>query len=318
MTVAFELDYAEFLDEALVECWELVESFGKEEREWWVLKPGMSDQGHGVRLFCCEEELRAIFEEWEEEEENDNDDANADILPDTNGQDGIGAGIMTSQLRHFIAQKYIHRPLLLEAHGNRKFHIRSYVLVVGALRVYVYKEMLALFASKPYAAPRSSSSSSPAPSIDSQVHLTNTCRQDGSREGTVVRFWDLQRNSTTNLPSAWKDTVYDQICGSTGTLFEAAAREQMIHFQTLENAFEIFGVDWMVDENGVPWLLEVNAFPDFKQSGGDLKDVVQGLWNGVVGVAVKGFFRSQSREDEREDDGSLGMRKVLDVDLGRR
>ena len=64
----------------------------------------------------------------------------------------------------------------------------------------------------------------------------------------------------------------------------------MIHFQTLGNAFEVFGINWMVDEKGMPWLLEVNIFPDFEQSVEDLKAVVQGLWNGVIGIAVKGFF----------------------------
>ena len=48
LTVAFELDFAEFLDDALVECFELHESFAKDEEEWWVLKPAMSDQGQGV------------------------------------------------------------------------------------------------------------------------------------------------------------------------------------------------------------------------------------------------------------------------------
>ncbi|KAI5302234.1 vacuolar ATPase assembly integral membrane protein vma21, partial [Ascosphaera pollenicola] len=53
-TCNFELDYAEFLDDALIDCYELVESFqsneGKEarDREWWILKPGMSDRGQGI------------------------------------------------------------------------------------------------------------------------------------------------------------------------------------------------------------------------------------------------------------------------------
>ncbi len=35
LTVGFEVDYAEFLDEALVDCWELKESWEKnDEREW--------------------------------------------------------------------------------------------------------------------------------------------------------------------------------------------------------------------------------------------------------------------------------------------
>lgn len=318
LTVAFEVDYAEFLDEALVECWELKESWEKDEREWWILKPGMSDQGQGVRLFCSEEELRAIFEAWEADEP-DSEDEITESAPD--GQDVIGAGTMTSQLRHFVAQRYIHPPLLLSSHGNRKFHIRCYVLAVGALRTYVYKDMLALFAPLPYGAPGDFLSNAASPysegPIDPRIHLTNTCLHNGSRQGGVLRFWDLTEGPGDN-PEDWKNKVFDQICAATGTLFEAAAREQMVHFQTLDNSFEIFGIDWMVDEKGVSWLVEVNAFPDFKQSGEHLKAVIQGLWDEVVGIAVKGFFAAGGEPEMGTEVNQFGMRKVLYVDLGRR
>ena len=315
LTVGFEVDYAEFLDEALVECWELRESWERGKgREWWVLKPGMSEQGQGVRLFSCEEEMRGIFEEWEVEEEG------AETLPGDEGKGVIGAGTMTSQLRHFVAQRYVGKPLLFPEHGERKFHIRTYTLAVGALWVYVYREMLALFAPLPYKAPgQLSPEGQPMDdSLDPRIHLTNTCLQDGTREGSVLRFWDLPSTTPTSLPSDWKDSVFSQICAATGTLFEAAAREQMIHFQTLENAFEVFGVDWMVDERGTAWLLEVNAFPDFKQSGEDLKGVVKGLWEGIVEVAVKGFFEGGEGKGKEDEAEILGMKRVLNVDLGRR
>lgn len=319
LTVGFEVDYAEFLDEALVECWELKESWEKDEKEWWLLKPGMCDQGQGVRLFSSEEELRVIFDEWDEPGSEVNE--GVETPPAVKGQDVIGAGTMTSQLRHFIAQRYIHPPLLLSSHGKRKFHIRSYVLAVGALRTYVYIDMLALFAPLPYTAPGASSFETDSTAldypIDPRVHLTNTCLQDGSREGSVARFWDLPEDTDT-LPDHWKTVVFEEICRATGTLFEAAAREQMIHFQTLENAFEVFGVDWMVDEKCVPLLLEVNAFPDFKQSGEALKAVVQGLWNGIVGVGVKSFLNPEAEAEVGIEEERLGMRRVLDVDLGRR
>ena len=305
LTVAFEVDYAEFLDEALAECWELHESFAKEEPEWWVLKPGMSDQGQGIRLFSNENELRAIFEEWEGDERDDEDET--ETPPNINGQDVIGAGTMTSQLRHFIAQRYIHPPLLLKDHGNRKFHIRCYVLAVGALRTYVYKDMLALFAPDAYTPPT-------IDSVNPRIHLTNTCLQGGSHEGTVLPFWHLSNNSSTSsaLAQDWKESFFNQICAATGTLFEAAAREQMIHFQTLENAFEVFGVDWMVDADGRAWLLEVNAFPDFRQSGNVGEQVVRGFWEEVVEIAVGRFSGVEVVEKEGR------LRKVLDVDLGRR
>ncbi|KAI7147758.1 hypothetical protein KC324_g15701, partial [Hortaea werneckii] len=83
-SVEFEVDFAEFLDEALLEAFELHESWARNagkpphEREWWILKPGMSDRGQGIRLFSSEEELQGIFEEWDppsdDEEEEDDDE----------------------------------------------------------------------------------------------------------------------------------------------------------------------------------------------------------------------------------------------------
>ncbi|KAH0010952.1 TTL-domain-containing protein, partial [Aureobasidium melanogenum] len=162
-SVEFELDFAEFLDDALVEAFELRESFEQNEgledseKQWWILKPGMSDRGQGIRLFNSEEDLTAIFESWEEE----SDDEEAEHSGDEDEQkvdddEDEGDGLITSQLRHFIAQPYIHPPLLLPspfASADRKFHIRTYVLAVGALKVFVYKPMLALFAGKTYTAP---------------------------------------------------------------------------------------------------------------------------------------------------------------------
>ncbi|KAF4637843.1 hypothetical protein G7Y89_g229 [Cudoniella acicularis] len=179
----FELDYAEFLDDALVEAWELKESFTrnegkeKEEREWWILKPGMSDRGQGIRLFSTEEELQSIFEEWEASRPDSDDEDEAE-----DNKVKTGDYIMTSHLRHFIAQPYIHPPLLLTPPSGgapTKFHIRTYVLAVGSLKIYVYKPMLALFASKPYTPPWSTPISEDG-TLDLSSHLTNTCLQTSS------------------------------------------------------------------------------------------------------------------------------------------
>ncbi|OCT47304.1 putative tubulin--tyrosine ligase PBY1 [Cladophialophora carrionii] len=316
----FELDYAEFLDEALVDAWDLNESMAEnerkdstEQRQWWILKPGMSDGGNGIRLFSSLEELQAIFEEWEEgmpdpdhdTEEPDGDDSSGS--PSVSKQGGITEGnAMTSQLRHFIAQPYIDPPLLLESYGNRKFHIRTYVLAVGALKVYVYREMLALFAAKEYESPASNMDPD---MLDLAQHLTNTCFQaEATKEAAVYRYWDL--NSGGMRPN-WKEDVFCQICDITGEVFEAAAREQMIHFQALPNAFEIFGVDFLVDSDYNAWLLELNAYPDFKQTGRDLQDaVVGGLFAEVTKNAIAPFFGLASS-------ASTQMPLVRSINLGR-
>ncbi|KAH7400626.1 tubulin-tyrosine ligase family-domain-containing protein [Phaeosphaeria sp. MPI-PUGE-AT-0046c] len=308
-SVEFEVDYAEFLDDALIEAWDLKESWARNddkeasEREWWILKPGMSDRGQGIRLFSTEEELTAIFEEWDppsDDEDEDEADARSDAAGDDNDN------IMTSQLRHFVAQPYIHPPLLLSPPSDptsppRKFHIRTYVLATGALKVYVYRPMLALFAARPYIPPWHDGDRAE----DLKAHLTNTCLQDsGDREGSVGAFWSLPDNlPASTSPSSsdpgssetnWKEAIFTQLCAVTGATFEAAARGMSIHFQPLPNAFEIFGLDFMVSvENDGElrcWLLEVNAFPDFRQTGEELSGLVEGLFEGVVEKAVEGMF----------------------------
>ncbi|TAQ87186.1 hypothetical protein B7494_g4498 [Chlorociboria aeruginascens] len=322
----FELDYAEFLDDALVEAWELQESFGnnegksKEDREWWILKPGMSDRGQGIRLFSTEEELQAIFEEWEagrpdsdddEEEKGEGmgEDMSIGQKEPTKGDKGEEDGgdyIITSHLRHFIAQPYIHPPLLLPS-NSRKFHIRTYVLALGALKIYVYKPMLALFASTTYIPPWS-----PASNTDLSPHLTNTCLQSNGAHSSVHLL------SSLPISAALHTEILDQIYGVTGEVFEAAAKGMMIHFQTLPNVFEVFGLDFLVDEKGKAYLLEINAFPDFRQTGGELRDLVGGLWEGVVEIAVGGFFgvNVMGRAEGKREKGSMVL--VREIDLGRR
>jgi hypothetical protein len=354
-SVEFEVDYAEFLDDALVEAWELKESWARnaeldnegeeagKKREWWILKPGMSDRGQGIRLFSSEEELTSIFEEWdpESDDEDEEEDARSDAGNEHKDGEEEGNGIITAQLRHFVAQPYIHPPLLLQppnsaSEGLRKFHIRTYVLATGALQVFVYRPMLALFAARAYVPPWGQVLQEDREEA-MRAHLTNTCLQDsGDREGSVGLFWSLPDslpsqpsfttgNETVKLEAngGWKEKAFEQLCKITGETFEAAARGMSIHFQPLPNAFEVFGLDFMVgiepDGELNTYLLEVNAFPDFRQTGDELSGMIEGLFEGVVDVGVKEFFGVDDEEKEkgmREGEGE--MVKVLDIDLGRR
>ncbi|KAK7681106.1 hypothetical protein QCA50_015721 [Cerrena zonata] len=83
-----------------------------------------------------------------------------------------------------------------------------------------------------------------------------------------------------------QDTVYDKIRTITGELFRAATSVDKINFQPLPNAVEIYGVDFLVNDDLEVKLLEVNAYPDFKQTGDDLKDLIFELFDRVVNEAV--------------------------------
>ena len=90
-TYLLECDYADYLDEALNECFELREELG---RKLFILKPSMTDRGQGIRLFSTYEELQAIFEEFE-----GNDDDVDDENQNEDNDDTRGNGKSTSTFR---------------------------------------------------------------------------------------------------------------------------------------------------------------------------------------------------------------------------
>lgn len=67
---------------------------------------------------------------------------------------------------HFVAQRYLHKPYLID---NLKFDLRIYVLITSVipLRIYIYKEGLARFATTVYTPPVGSNLG------NLMMHLTN-------------------------------------------------------------------------------------------------------------------------------------------------
>ncbi|WFD42638.1 putative tubulin--tyrosine ligase pby1 [Malassezia psittaci] len=245
-TWILDIQFADELDEMLADDLYdlrdiLIQNKHSENPEWFILKPGMADQGNGIKLFSSLERLQEIFEAMEEQEEEEESE-------EDNEQS------YASQLRHYVIQKYLSQTLLvaLDDEDMHKFHLRAYVICVGGLQVYLHDEMLALFASVPYELPTDS--------CDLSGHLSNTClgsrRAASSRDGsnpTVSRFSDLC-GKHISAPGGNKrvltaddiSTVHDGAVKAIGAVFGAVAREASVHWQMWPNAFEIFGVDLMV------------------------------------------------------------------------
>ncbi|KAI8049090.1 tubulin-tyrosine ligase family-domain-containing protein [Syncephalis plumigaleata] len=272
-TWIFRLDHPSYLDEALNECWEMERGFRNNltcndpnQLERFIMKPSMTGRGVGIYLLDSLSDMENIIEELFGDSDDEDDD-------DTSEQ---GSAWL---LREWVIQRYIARPLLLP-NDPRKFHIRAYVLSVGRLQVYLYRDMLALFAGVDYDV-------ADIKSLDK--HLTNTCLQqqnsDFNEERAVRAFWDLADHG---LDMSTLNRIFDQCADVLGDCF-AAVTSDAIGFQTLPNAFELFGFDFLVDEACNVWLLEANAFPDFAQTGQRLRGLVRGLFEATVAVAVCPF-----------------------------
>lgn len=268
-----EVDYAEFLDDALDESYELREEIEQGDRTW-ILKPSMSDKGQGIRIFNTVDQLQEIFDSFEEDEDDDDEDQN---------------GVIISQLRHFVVQEYQNNPLLLNEYNSRKFHLRTYVVCVGNLQTYVYENVLALFADKTFVNPLTSDEDE---IIDLAGHLTNTCLQEG-KDPLVVPFWSLK-----GMAEKEKLNVFEHVKEITGELFKAASTVDKINFQPMDNAIEIFGVDFLVNDDFSVKLLEVNSYPDFKQTGSSLKQIIYDLFGSVVSEIIPELFSLPAPESE--------------------
>lgn len=83
------------------------------QRHSWILKPSVTNKGYHITVVDSWEQILDAIEE-------------------------------ADHIREWVLQRYISNPLLIM--GGHKFHLRVYVLCVGALKVYTFDTILMLLA----------------------------------------------------------------------------------------------------------------------------------------------------------------------------
>jgi tubulin polyglutamylase TTLL6/13 len=173
----------------------------------------------------------------------------------------------------YVAQRYIHRPFLLDGH---KFDLRLYVLVMGCdpLRIFLHRRGLVRLASEQYVEPTSKNLAT------TTIHLTNyainktnpnfeeNTDPDDAKDGHK-RSWEAVADHLRALGLDVDTMMQDIEDLIIKTLI--AVQPSLSHFyhscqpDDVENsmAFEILGFDVMLDYKLQPWLLEVNHAPSF-------------------------------------------------------
>ena len=242
-----DIQHADEVDELLCDLYEVRDM--EERGEWWICKPSMYDGGEAVTVVRTVDQFTALIERHE------------------------------GEVREWVVQQYIRPPLL--AAGNRKFHIRAYVLCVGNLSVYVYNDMLALFALDPYTEDDTDSDELP----DASRHLTNTCLAKSNPRFVEA---EMVHPLTAILPPTQPllHSVHTQIGAILHDTFDCLHSEPA-YFQPLPTGYELFGFDFLVRADGRVFILEANAGPDFGQSGiGAGHAIVSGLMEATCSLVV--------------------------------
>ncbi|GAA6036636.1 hypothetical protein JCM8097_001264 [Rhodosporidiobolus ruineniae] len=363
-TFHFSCTYADELDELLMDdIYEVEEAFRQAEEggeaKWWILKAALADKGNGIRLFSTRERLEGIFEEFEpesEDEDEEEEDEEDEDAPSASRAAMFGADtrVDATQIREWVIQEYLSTPLLLDPSSSSdsdgyKFHLRVYVLAVGGLTVYVHHPFLALFASSPYVHPSTASSSTDSDGegeeaeFDLSSHLTNTCLQTSvlGEQAPQVSVGVLQEmadktilsgpNKGEKLGRERIEKIEEGVREAVAEVFKAAVGAGS-SFQALPNAFEIFGVDFLVSDDLQVSLLEINACPDFGQTGAALQSIIDHLFSCTLETAVKPFFAAQDAAaagSAKEEDalvdtferldvgGSRGLKEVLRMEISK-
>lgn len=166
----------------------------------------------------------------------------------------------------YVVSQYISTPLLIQ---NLKFDMRIYVLVTSydPLRIYVYKEGLARFASEEYAGV--------ARKDHRCMHLTNY--SINKRSSNYIPNSDFHRDNVghkwslsalfTHLESLGADTdfiwteIYDIIVKAVISVQEEIIEACEEVGVRPGHCFDLFGFDVLLDNALKPWLLEVNLSP---------------------------------------------------------
>lgn len=241
------------LEWCLEDVKEIIENDDK--KDWyWILKPSVTNKGADI----------VVIKTWDDVIDN------LELVPD---------------IREWVLQRYIERPLLIKGH---KFHLRVYILCIGALKVYVFENVLMLLAAHKYKLDDLD---------DIYRHLTNTAR---SAENT-----DFDESKFILLLDDLAYIIYQQNCSKYSynealeivekiridirmivkDLFSAFENEYTI-FSPMSNCFELFGLDFLVDGDFNVTLLEVNPGPDFKQTGNRLRKVIVELWEQTISLVI--------------------------------
>lgn len=225
------------------------------------------------------------------------------------------------ELVEWVCQEYIARPML--AHG-RKFHLRANVLAVGALEVFLHEpSIIVTTAALPY---KTNDLSNP------HVHLSNaifartyhTKRTASSptktfREENYKFMLPRLAEMSTTLTMSDMLSQMRQILHDVFKVFETEINGFMPH----PHCFELFGVDFMIDETGHVFLLEINAGCDNESMFGDrYASALKTLLNDVLRVAVDRRYAAEEGTRERHNtvDGDVvvgGFRRVLRSEMPR-
>ncbi|KRX00299.1 hypothetical protein PPERSA_10798 [Pseudocohnilembus persalinus] len=238
-------------------------------RNIWIIKPGeTTNQGHGITVHQELANIESIIK---------------------------NQSTFKGKPRTWIIQQYIDNPLLF---NKRKFDIRCYMLITsvnGILKGYWYEDGYLRTSCKEFSLKNLN---------NKYIHLTNDAVQKKNEDygkfenANKVSFQEFQRYLDQNEPEKkinFQKQCYPVMKKIAKDCVRAVAAK--VDPSRKQFSFEIFGLDFMIDENVNVQLLEVNTNPAITICCSLLSKIIPQLIENTFRIAIDPILTPPVLED---------------------
>jgi hypothetical protein len=190
---------------------------------------------------------------------------------------------MKIKSKRFVIQKYIEKPLLMD---GKKFDIRLFILISPSGKVYYFQEMYIRVSAYPF----------DLDNMQKFGHLNNIALQKYSKdydgEKAVITEKMLEEHIKNNFKP---DFDYDMhirpklkqiIC-----IMSACLIEKFTTFHSKKKNFEIFGLDFMIDQDLDVWLIEANTNPALSTGNSYLDQLIPRMLDDALKLTLDKLFQ---------------------------
>ncbi|CAD8122101.1 unnamed protein product [Paramecium sonneborni] len=227
----------------------------------WILKPTQYNRGRGIHVIKDLDQVTHLLDQY------------------ISGKQQMRDGQIIKS-KQFVIQKYLEKPLLI---NNRKFDIRVWGMLNQDLEFFFFEQGYIRMASEEYTTKNV---------LNQYVHLTNNAIQKYSpnygklEDGNQLSF-DQAAIYFKNKGDFYKQIV-DNIKQISLQAFLSVRKK--INVLGRRYCFEIFGLDFMIDEEFKVWLIEINSNPCLEESSPLLQKLIPRMLDDAFSLTLDQLF----------------------------
>ena len=252
----------------------------------WVIKAINLNRGMCIKVVNNFTDMEKILEKFRQGVNYDftNENINETLTPEQKKKEEEEN---TYYCDNVIIQKYIEYPLLYK---ERKFDMRIWVLLTSQMKVYIFKEGHLKTCSVKY----------DINSKDSFCHITNYSFQKYNDNfaryelGNEVPFYEFQKYLDEKYPEK-KYSIKKDLMSKLKEIIKLTmySAKDKININNRNYQFEIFGYDFMLDQDFNVFLIEINTNPGLEESSPWIKIIIPRMLDDALRLTLDQIFETK-------------------------